>query len=125
MSNRLIEKQLIYSGKKIQLEVHRLEAENGRITEREVCVHPGAVVILAFLDDGRILLIRNRRYSVGQTLSNSRRNSGKGRRPHESAPAANCSKRLAIWPANYRGSAVFSPPPAFCPRSSMPSRPTI
>jgi ADP-ribose pyrophosphatase len=68
MSNRLIEKQLIYSGKKIQLEVHRLEAENGRITEREVCVHPGAVVVLAFLDDGRIVLIRNVRYSVGQTL---------------------------------------------------------
>jgi ADP-ribose pyrophosphatase len=68
MSNRLIEKQVIYSGKKIQLEVHRLEDENGRIVEREVCVHPGAVVVLAFLHDGRILLEKNRRYSVGQTL---------------------------------------------------------
>ena len=68
MSNRLIEKQLIYSGKKIQLEVHRLEAENGRIAVREVGVHPGAVVVLAFLDDGRVVLIRNRRYAVGQTL---------------------------------------------------------
>jgi ADP-ribose pyrophosphatase len=68
MSNRLIEKQLIYSGRKIQLEVHRLEAENGSLTEREVCVHPGAVVVLAFLNDERILLIRNTRYAVGQTL---------------------------------------------------------
>jgi ADP-ribose pyrophosphatase len=68
MSNRLIEKQLIYSGRKIQLEVHRLEAENGSLTEREVCVHPGAVVVLAFLNDERILLIRNKRYAVGQTL---------------------------------------------------------
>jgi ADP-ribose pyrophosphatase len=68
MSYRLVEKQLIYSGKKIRLEVHRLEGENNRITQREVVVHPGAVVILALMDDGRVLLIKNRRYSVGQIL---------------------------------------------------------
>ncbi|MGA3066748.1 MAG: NUDIX hydrolase [Tepidisphaeraceae bacterium] len=68
MSYRLLEKQQIYSGKKIHLEVHRLQDENGRITQREVCVHPGAVVILAFMDDGQILLIQNRRYSIGQLL---------------------------------------------------------
>ena len=35
---------------------------------REVVVHPGAVTILPLLDDGRIVLIRNQRLTIGQEL---------------------------------------------------------
>ena len=65
MSYRLIEKQVIFSGEKVRLELHHLENEEGQRIRREVCVHPGALVILPILSDGRILLIRNRRYSLG------------------------------------------------------------
>jgi ADP-ribose pyrophosphatase len=65
MSYRLIEKQVIFSGSKVRLELHHLENEDGQRMRREVCVHPGAVVILPLLADGRILLIRNRRYALG------------------------------------------------------------
>lgn len=68
MSYRVIEKQVIYTGQKIRLEVHHLQDDEGRRTEREVCVHPGAVVILPFLDEQTILLIRNRRYAISQIL---------------------------------------------------------
>lgn len=69
MSHRLIDKQLLYDGRKVRLEVHHLEdEETGKRLKREVCVHPGAVVILPFLPDGRVLLIRNKRYAIGQTL---------------------------------------------------------
>src|ERR1043166_1254256 len=68
MSYKLIEKQVIYSGRKVRLELHRLEDDEGKRTEREVCVHPGAVVILPFVDEKTILLIRNRRYAVSQIL---------------------------------------------------------
>jgi len=69
MSNRLIEKQVIYDGAKVRVEVHHLEDEQtGRRFRREVVVHPGAVVVLALLDDGQALLIRNRRYAVDQVL---------------------------------------------------------
>ena len=66
MSYRLVEKQVIYSGEKIRLELHHLEEDDsGKRTRREVVVHPGAVVILPILPDGRIVLIRNRRYAIG------------------------------------------------------------
>jgi ADP-ribose pyrophosphatase len=69
MSYQLVEKQVIYDGKKVRLEVHHLEDhDTGKRTKREICAHPGAVVVLPFLPDGRVLLIRNRRYAVGQTL---------------------------------------------------------
>lgn len=69
MSNRLVEKQVIYDGVKVRLEVHHLEDEDtGKRHKREVVVHPGAVVVLAIDDQDRVLLIRNRRYAVDQVL---------------------------------------------------------
>lgn len=68
MSSRLIEKQVIFDGKKVRLEVHHLETDEGKRHAREVVVHPGAVVVLPLLPDGRIMLIRSRRYAVGQIL---------------------------------------------------------
>jgi len=35
---------------------------------REIVVHPGAVVILPFLPDGRIVMIRNYRYTIEDEL---------------------------------------------------------
>ncbi len=68
MSFRLIEKQVIYTGKKMRLELHHLEGEDGERHLREVCAHPGAVVVLPFVSPDRILLIRNRRYAINQLL---------------------------------------------------------
>ncbi len=69
MSYRLVEKQVIYDGKKVRLELHHLQdEETGKRHRREVCVHPGAVCVLGMLPDDQVLLIRNRRYAVGQIL---------------------------------------------------------
>jgi ADP-ribose pyrophosphatase len=69
MSYRLVEKQVIYTGSRIRLEVRTLENEqtNARVS-KEVVVHPGAVVILPIVNAEQILLIRNRRISIGETL---------------------------------------------------------
>lgn len=67
MDYELIEKQVLYEGSRIRLEVHHLLADGVRY-KKEVVVHPGAVVILPVLDEQTILLIRNRRYTVGQVL---------------------------------------------------------
>jgi ADP-ribose pyrophosphatase len=69
MSFRVIEKQVVFRGKRIQLEVHRLEdEESGKMTQREIVMHPGSVVILPFLNKDEVILIRNRRYAAGQPL---------------------------------------------------------
>ena len=68
MQDELIEKQIIYDGRRIKLEVHHYMTEAGKRISKEICVHPGAVVILPVLDADTILLIRNYRYSIRQTL---------------------------------------------------------
>lgn len=68
MAYRLIEKQVLFNGKKVRLEVHALENDDGKRSQREIVVHNGAVVVLPLMKDGSVLLIRNRRYAVGQVL---------------------------------------------------------
>lgn len=58
----------IFEGVKFAVELVQIDTHGGKTVQRELVVHPGAVVILGILDDGRILLIRNRRFAVGQTL---------------------------------------------------------
>jgi ADP-ribose pyrophosphatase len=68
MSYELVEKQVIYDGKKVRLELHHLEDPEGRRHKREICVHHGAVVVLPFVDEQTILLLRNHRYAVHEVL---------------------------------------------------------
>lgn len=41
---------------------------SGQLATREYVVHPGAVVVVALLDDGRVVLERQYRYPVGQVM---------------------------------------------------------
>jgi ADP-ribose pyrophosphatase len=69
MSYSVVDKQLVYSGSRVRLEVHTLTDDvTGKRLTKEVVVHPGAVVILPVMTDGTVVLIRNRRYAVGQVL---------------------------------------------------------
>jgi ADP-ribose pyrophosphatase len=69
MPYELIEKQVIFEGRKVRLEVHHFRDDlNGNRVAREVVVHPGAVVVLPILPDGQVLLINNKRFAVGQVL---------------------------------------------------------
>jgi len=52
----------------VEHRVYGRSADGDKVIERDVVVHPGAVVILPILDDGRIVLIRNFRYTVEREL---------------------------------------------------------
>src|SRR5687767_10807972 len=65
---RVADNQIILRGKRFDVERRSVARRDGGSELREVVVHPGAVVILGLLDDGRVLLIRNHRFSVDKTL---------------------------------------------------------
>ncbi len=45
-----------------------VELATGNIKDRFVVRHPGAVVILPVLDDGRLVLVEQYRHAIGQTI---------------------------------------------------------
>jgi len=59
---------IVHVGRKIQVAVEESLDQQGRLVQRDVVLHPGAVAILPLVDDWHVCLIRNVRPNVGQTL---------------------------------------------------------
>ncbi|MGF1578446.1 MAG: NUDIX hydrolase [Gemmataceae bacterium] len=63
-----INHEILFRGRYVQLARTTASRPDGSLMQREVVLHPGAVAILPFLDDGRVCLVRNQRLAVGKTL---------------------------------------------------------
>jgi len=64
----ILDRQEIFTGRKVALEVHRIRDAGGRETTREVVRHPGSVAVLAFPQPGVLLLERVWRYTAERKL---------------------------------------------------------
>lgn len=60
--------ETLFHGVKFDVQRRWIPTSDGDSAVREVVVHPGAVVVLPLLDDGRIVMIRNHRFAVDETL---------------------------------------------------------
>lgn len=58
----------IFKGRRFDVLEIEFEKVGGKKIEREIVSHPGAVVILPLLDLDHVILIRNTRDAVGETL---------------------------------------------------------
>jgi ADP-ribose pyrophosphatase len=63
-----IESNVAYKGHFLELRRDRVRLPNGKEAPREYVVHPGAVMIVAILPDGRLVTERQYRYPVRQTM---------------------------------------------------------
>jgi len=57
-----------YEGKVVKVDEDTVRLPNGREARREVVRHPGAVLIVPVLEDGRVVLIRQYRYAPDEVL---------------------------------------------------------
>src|SRR5580704_3874107 len=63
-----IKSKTVYRGRIVELKVDRVIEPGGVETTREVVCHPGSVVVLPRLPDGRLILVRQYRYAVKESL---------------------------------------------------------
>jgi ADP-ribose pyrophosphatase len=59
---------VIYRGQKIDLALQPVRLLDGRVRDREVVIHRGAVALLPMVDANHICLQKNFRYSANRTL---------------------------------------------------------
>ena len=60
--------RLVLQGARFNVHEMQLTGSDGKQYVREVIRHPGAVVLLPLLDDGTVVMIKNSRPTVGETL---------------------------------------------------------
>jgi ADP-ribose diphosphatase len=65
---KVLASRKIYTGRIISLREDRVREPGGVLTRRELVVHPGAVVVLPRLPDGRVVLVRQYRHAAGRAL---------------------------------------------------------
>jgi ADP-ribose pyrophosphatase len=65
---RVLKSKTIYRGRVIQLKVEQVIEPGGVRTTREVVCHAGSVVVIPRLPDGRVILVRQYRHAVGESL---------------------------------------------------------
>jgi ADP-ribose pyrophosphatase len=61
-------REIVHVGRKIKVAVDTSTAADGTTIRRDAILHPGAVVILPVLDADHIVLLRNHRFVIGETL---------------------------------------------------------
>src|SRR5437016_6538892 len=65
---KVLKSEVIFEGKSFGVRRDELIEPTGVRTIREVVTHPGSVVVLPVLPDGRIVLVRQYRHATGQYL---------------------------------------------------------
>lgn len=63
-----IDSKTVYKGNFLELKLDHIKLPDGKVGYREYLTHPGAVAIVALLDDGRLLLERQYRYPINQAV---------------------------------------------------------
>ena len=67
-SEETLSSERVFEGRVVGLRVDTVRLSNGRSTVREVVEHGESVVIVPVSDDGNVLLVRQYRYPVEETL---------------------------------------------------------
>jgi ADP-ribose pyrophosphatase len=65
---KVLKSELIYKGRVFEIRHEKVREPSGLEVTRDVVKHPGSVVVLPVLPDGRIVLIRQYRHAAGQYL---------------------------------------------------------
>jgi|SRR5579862_6448070 len=87
---KVLRSEVLYQGKVFRLQRDTVVEPGGVQAERDIIIHPGSVVVLPVFEDGRILLIRQYRHSVGEMLWEL----VAGRKEPEESPVAGARREL-------------------------------
>ena len=69
LHEELVSSVAAYDGRFLKIRNDTVRLPNSNTSTREYVVHPGAVVVIPLLDDGRVLLERQFRYPIGRVMT--------------------------------------------------------
>src|SRR5215475_15057609 len=87
---QILSSEMIYQGPVFGLRRDEVIEPSGLRARREVITHPGSVVVLPVLDDGRIVMVRQYRHATRQYLWEL----VAGRKEPEETPKAGAAREL-------------------------------
>ena len=105
---------IVYKGRVFSVEVDRKVFPNGRTHDVEVVRHPSSIVLVPLEDDGRVVLVRQYRPSVGKEMWELPAGSLHEGETAEAAAERECEEEIGRVPAHLERLAGLFPAPGFC-----------
>jgi ADP-ribose diphosphatase len=68
LTEHTLSSEVIYDGKLLHVRRDKVRLPDGGVAEREYIRHPGAVAIIALLDNGELVMERQFRYPLGREM---------------------------------------------------------
>lgn len=106
--------RLIYAGRIFRLEVDRVSLPTGHTLDMEVVRHPGSVVLIPVPAPGRIVLIRQYRYTLDRYIWELPAGSLKPGEDPDAAASRECEEEIGLVPGRIERLQAFYPTPGFC-----------
>jgi ADP-ribose pyrophosphatase len=105
---------LVYKGRVFSVEVERARFPNGREFQVEIVRHPPSVVLIPIEADGRVVLIKQYRHSVGKMLWELPAGTLDAGESAEQAVVRECEEEIGRVPARLERLGGLYPSPGYC-----------
>jgi ADP-ribose diphosphatase len=104
----------VFKGRIFTVTVDRVTVPNGRTVTLDMVRHPGSVVLIPMHDDGRIVLIRQYRYSIDRWIWELPAGSLDAGEDSAAAAARECEEEIGLIPGRVEFAGAWYPTPGFC-----------
>lgn len=68
LKEEMVSQKTVYEGYIVNVRMDKAKLMDGRIANREVVSHPGAVAVFAMDEEGNVILVRQFRYAMGEVV---------------------------------------------------------
>jgi ADP-ribose pyrophosphatase len=114
MAAELIARTTVHQGRIFQLEIDIVKLPTGHTVDMEIVRHPGSVVLLPIPEAGKIILIRQYRYTIDRWIWELPAGSLKPGEDPDKAAARECEEEIGLVPQRITRLRGFYPTPGFC-----------
>lgn len=111
---RVVASRDIYRGRILKLRVDEVILPNGRRTTREIVEHPGAVVIVAPDDRGRVAMVRQYRAAIGRELLELPAGTREPNEDAEQCARRELAEEMGLAATHWTNLGGFFSAPGFC-----------
>ena len=114
MAAELIARTTVYKGRIILVEIDAVKLPRCHTVDMEIVRHPGSVVLLPIPEPGKIILIRQYRYTIDRWIWELPAGSLKPNENPDHAAPRECEEEIGLVPHKVTRLRGYYPTPGFC-----------
>ena len=111
---KLLTRSVVHTSRVLRLEIDRVTLPSGHTMDMEIIRHPGSVVMLPVPEPGKIILIRQYRYSIDRDIWELPAGTLKPGEDPAAAAARECEEEIGLAPGRVTRLGGYFPTPGFC-----------